>query len=233
MKISRSRIAILTTLILILTGCGPALPTQIVDPGSLVQTIVAATVAVLPTSTLAPTRTPEVQINLAMGVSTESPSNLYSTSTPIPTLTPLSFPTNTPGATLPASAKNGGKVMYSCEELVLKPERGAQVYPHELIQMVWKVENTGTAVWYEKDVKFMFIAGDKIYKEVSESELGYSVYPDARIRVQVMLVAPQEPGRYSAAWGLKMGEHLICSMEMYFDVIPRPPSPTPTPKVKK
>ena len=99
--------------------------------------------------------------------------------------------------------------------------------------MNWKIENIGSEVWKEKDSKFVFLGGDKIYKDEPEREFGYSVYPDARIKLRVMIQSPHDPGRYSSAWGLKVNDLLVCSMQMYFDVIPRPPSPTPTPRNKK
>ena len=242
MNLSRLKYAVLALAVFVLSACGPAAPALSIDPKLLIQTIVAATVAAIPTSTPGPTYTPKPTSTIpgGAGVPTESPL-LFASSTPIPSLTPLVliFDTNTPNATLPPGVIGPDAPMYSCQELLYKPDRGEVVRPRETFQMVWKGENNGTAPWKEKEVKFVFLAGDKIYKDDPVKDIGYAVYPGERIRLWRAIQAPQDEGRYSAAWGLKLvkEDRLICSMEMYFLVVKPPPTSsiptaTRTPKPK-
>ena len=209
---------ILLVLVLVLSGCVPATPEA---PFVSVETIVAATYAVIqaqtvaaeaviPTATLIPP-TPTKLFATFTPIAT-STSFIVSSLTPVPTLTLL--PSDTPTAVTSGS----GDLLYSCEVVGSAPASGIEVKRNKEFSWTLHVKNTGTIKWGGGDTKLAHIKGAEYYilkrvlieKATDAGEIG---------EFRVALYAPEEPGRYTSTWTIRIRVQDFCEIKYQIYVV--------------
>jgi len=151
------------------------------------------------------------------------------TSTPIPSDTPLAFPTLDSVPSSPTSTQQtiyytatwgpsltpsvtgtiftatpGPKSLaYGCKNLALVFDvtipSGAIFKPGEAFTKTWKVENNGTCNW-EYPFRLVFVSGDQISGE--SIRLGKTIIPGKWTEISLKLRAPKSEGTYTGYWRL-------------------------------
>jgi hypothetical protein len=186
-------------------SCAPlsviGLPTQ--APGA-VDTMVAQTAAAAAsrTASVAATAT-------ATSTFTPTPSR---TPTVTPTFTPtyiFLFKTSTPSRTLTPSGGGYSTDPYHCEFISQTPANGSSMKPRADFDWDWKVRNNGTKRWDVGSVDYLYVSGDKFYKQDSY-DLPRDVGTGGTVELTVDMVAPKNPGTYTTTWGLMTGKTIFC-----------------------
>lgn len=202
--------ALLATLGLLLSACGPAQPTDsATEVVSAVRTSAAETiVAAIPTAT-----------NTSQPTITPVPSD-----TPSPSLTPEVTLTSTPTVTALVND-------VACDSMLLisdmNPRAGEKVEPGKFNKS-WRVQNNGSCPWLP-GYRLMYIMGEKF--QGSGILIKNQTAPGSILVLTLDLVAPDDPGLYTGYWrmynlyGSSFGPSLAVSI-----VVPKPtPTKTPTP----
>ncbi len=195
-----------------LTACAPAAET-ISDPQAAMQTMVAATVAALPTRTEAP-------------LAAASPAPATPTRKALPTFTPYpsltAFPSFTPlpsplaSATLPIVAGaelNGvqGTPNFSCLITKQSPEDW-EVYPpsgRELV-VVWTVQNVGAKDWNNQEITIDFRGGERMVAKGTSPQLLEPIASGEAGILVLNFILPTRPNRYESRWALLRGRDPFC-----------------------
>jgi hypothetical protein len=76
-----------------------------------------------------------------------------------------------------------------------------ELAPGVYFAKVWRIKNIGTCAW-TPDYTFVFDSGED-FSAISETPLPREVQPGDTIDIQVTLVTPMEPQKYTANWLLK------------------------------
>jgi hypothetical protein len=200
--------------LIVLSACGAPPVEQ--SPQDLVSTIAAATIAALPSPSLAPSDT-ELPTDTPIPSTTPAPTwteTLVPVIVPdLPSLTPSPvIETLTPTITLtpsplPDSGSESGKVQgigaYQCMVIGQKPEDWSDFKPGQLIYVVWRVKNVGERDWPKGGLEIFFIEGAKIYEfgQVQKSQVGVKVGGTGDFLV--VMRAPERGGSYLTKWGLR------------------------------
>ncbi|GAB4399073.1 MAG: hypothetical protein OHK0031_18450 [Anaerolineales bacterium] len=195
-----------------LTACAPAAE-SVSDPQAAVQTMVAATVAALPTRTSPPPT--------AASPASATPSRtLAPTWTPFPSLTP--FPSFTPpptplaSATLPlvgGAEMNGvqGTTNFSCFITKQKPEDW-EVYPPSgrNLVVVWTVRNVGLKDWNNDEVTIDFRGGERMVAKGTTPQLLEPIPAGETGIIVLNFILPTVRNRYVSRWALMRGRDPFC-----------------------
>lgn len=213
----------------LLGSCAPAPETIVGNPQDMIATIAAATVAALPTNTPQPTWTASLPPTIQRSTPTELPSN-----TPAPTIAMLDTPTSAfvlPGPGTPLSGGSGLPVgiwtwtpePYKCDLNKTDPEPYTYFRPGQRFRAEWRVWNRGSIIWKADRILFYFIGGDKLFTDPERAkgiELAYSVYPEDKILVHAMMMAPKQPGTYASTWGLRRDNSALafCTFDLVIRV---------------
>jgi len=202
-------IYILLITLLALSACTPAYTEQ---PSSI-ETIVAATYAVIQAQTAAAMPTATI-IPL-------TPIKPYATTTPIPTSTSFVISSFTPTSTITATpvytatnvTSGSGTVLYACDILSTSPENGFEVKPNKEFVWIWNVKNIGTVRWAQEKVTARYSNGAEYYvkKEVGIQE---PVNLGQTGEFRIKLKAPSAPGTHTTTWSMRKGIHYFCYVQL-------------------
>ena len=205
----------LLVLFLALSGC---VPTTLEAPFVSVETIVAATYAVIQTQTEAviPTAT----------LIPPTPTKSFATFTPAPTftsfvvssLTPVPTSTLTPSLTPTNVTSGSGDVLYACEVVKSSPESGYEIKKNQDFTWTLRVKNIGTARWDSGETKLAHIKGAEYYIE-RRVLIEERTDPGEIGEFRVELYAPEEPGRYTSTWTMRKGIHDFCVVKYQIFVV--------------
>jgi len=202
--------------VVLLSACAPAAP-AIDDPQAAMQTMVAATVAALPSKTL-PAATSTSTRRPVLPTPTE-----FLTATPIFTLTPVpsgtASPFPSPSETdLPiGGAEVGqyqGKGNYACMVMNQKPGDWTKVKADKLLYVVWTIKNVGAKEWRKGGLEIIFRSGDKMYEYGPDQEFPYTVAPGDSRDIVIVLRTPKKGGDYRAEFGLRRGDEVFCEFRI-------------------
>ena len=206
----------LLVLVFALSGCMPTTPEA---PFVSVETIVAATYAVIQaqTETAMPTET---------DIPPPSPAELRATLTPIATstsfivlsLTPVPTSTMTPSLTPTNVTSGSGEVLYACEVVSSSPASGYELKKDEKFTWTVKVKNIGTADWNGGITKLAHIGGAEYYKEKRVLIEGTTDAGETG-EFRVGLYGPEDPGRYTSNWTMRSGVHDFCAIKYQIYVV--------------
>jgi hypothetical protein len=154
--------------------------------------------------------------------------------TPAPGLVVSPLPTQTPlliGADANATATETPQRLnkytatlepLKCELTETYPGFGQNFKPRSDFFASWRVTNIGSAPWGMEDILLDFVGGDKLHnKDGWEAFIGYTVYVEDEIRLQVRMTSPKQPGRYSTTWGLRRSNKTepFCTFSITIDVV--------------
>jgi hypothetical protein len=209
------------------SGAQPSLePTVDTQPTfSLIQTQAVQT-AVVEMTLNAPSATPivatETQAPAPEATATEAaPTAVPPTNTPVPVLPTA---TNTvpvitviPRTSTPASTPTAGPL--GCTITESSPPSGADLTPGVDFDGRWVVKNTGTDTWRASEVDVRYVSGTKFQVRVDAFDLPADVAPNGTFTIIVDMLAPKDPGRYTANWAVIRGGTTICSLPLVIDVV--------------
>lgn len=183
----------------------------------------------LPDKTIAPSKTP-VPPPTQRAVVTEAVF-AFPTITPLPPIPSMTLPNfeETPigGSATPVGTIQIVKIYtptrerLKCKVELVKPQIGQDFKPGVEFEAAWRVTNQGSKIWAKEDFYFDFISGHKMHNPGhGPYYVTYTVYPDDRFRLNVRMLAPKKPGRYSATWGLWQADRKepFCTFEVVIDV---------------
>jgi len=125
---------------------------------------------------------------------------------PIPSRTPTRYRTNTPANTL-------------CRVLELTPDSKAKLTPGVDFDGRWVVQNISDDTWHEEKVDLVYISGTKFQEFEDDYDLRKDVKPNGKITLIVDMLAPRDPGRYTATWALVSGSHRLCTFGLSITVV--------------
>jgi ABC-type amino acid transport substrate-binding protein len=119
--------------------------------------------------------------------------------------------TSTPVATVPASGD-------LCVVTITEPNSSITI--HSDFDAVWTVKNISGEDWVSDSVDYKFISGTKMHqkdgydftKTIKNGESG---------KIIVNMLAPGEPGLYSATWAIVSGSKTFCILYTTVTVIPK------------
>ena len=197
--------------LLFLSACSPVIVTP--SPGML-ETLVAATVNALPTSTTMPTATETMEPTATKPTPTET-----LTQTPLPTIPPLPtstpLPTNTtvPTATMaytgPIIIKQGD-ANYACGVLGQDPSNYLQVRSGQDVLVVWSIRNLGERDWEKENIDIGYISGQKMAIGGTRFDLSQNILKGQTGEVTLKFEAPDKAGTYTTVWALFRGSNSFC-----------------------
>jgi hypothetical protein len=212
-------ISTLLLVVLVLTACAPAAPQPTTDPNQvkdMVSTSVAQTLAAGQTAQAAQASNTPLPTNTTEPTPTALPTN----TSVVPTLIIIPTATNTP--IVPAGGGGGGGPAptpspYQCQWVKQKPADWTVFKPGVDFDMIWTVKNTGTKNWEITDVDLIYLRGQKMQTFFDVIDLPAQVKPGQTIDLLIDMIAPKEPGHYSATWTLK-GAHEFCTLTISITV---------------
>ncbi len=200
---------------LLLPACAPSPGAGPQNPDAVVQTIVAATIAAIPSRTPLPTAQP-------------TPTRLRLRATDFPTLTPVSSITPipptftiTPSLTLTASptdmtlggaevGKVQGNNNYSCQVLAQKPDDWTNFKPGYEFLVVWTIKNAGAKDWPVGSLDIIHVEGEKMFLNASHKESEIAVTSGDYADFSVWMKAPSKAGAYITRWALRRKDTIFC-----------------------
>jgi len=109
-----------------------------------------------------------------------------------------------------------------CEVEVMRPLYGEDFKPRTDFLAAWRLYNVGTALWPAGEVSFVYVEGDKLHSAGYVPEfVSFTVFPKDRIRFDIHLRSPKEPGRYITTWGMKrsVNKAPFCLFSITIDVV--------------
>jgi len=155
------------------------------------------------------------------------------TTTPLPTVTPKSIPTQLP-VTLTATAICDRAAGGADIDVTIPDE--TQLLPGQSFTKVWRLTNTGTCTW-TNSYAVVWFSGEKLGAPVSVNLSG-SVAPGQTVDLGVDMVAPQEAGSYKSYWKLRNASNVLFGIGpngsasfWVWIVVVQPTTLTPTPTV--
>jgi hypothetical protein len=177
---------------------------------------------VLPTATATLRQLPTLSDPTDEIILTNTPeSTLRPSSTPLPTftsfvlpsatitLTPTRTPTETPTVT-PTSD------LFECLVLFKQPN-GATFPPGGDFDGKWTLRNVGKEQW-STDFDWVFVGGNRFQIGADSIDLTGYINPGNEVEFIVDMVAPGQPGSYSAKWALRRGSMYFCETEITLTV---------------
>jgi hypothetical protein len=210
-------------LILLLACVMPTPPTQpppTTIPQADLGTLVAETaaVAVVQTSSALPSITPTgTRTRIPSFTPTSTPTFIYllPTGTPVPSYTPI-IPVGhiVVNGTITVDERLTGRP-WTCLVTGSTPPRDEPQAPGKDFYITWTVMNTGTEVWPNTGIDFIYEAGYRTEQRPLQ-DLWHSVASGHSINLKVLLTAPNEGGTYNVIWVLKVGNKEFCRMRNVF-----------------
>ena len=208
---------VLLFLVLFLAACAPSGGAP--DPGAI-ETIVAATVEALPSATDLPTFTPSVEPSPTVPSATPSASPTTGpTNTPQATATPENPPTRTPFPTSTWVSSGGGILLptwtpsspdYRCVIVSQSVANYPTLNPGDDIKVTWVISNVGKIDWYEENIDFGYVSGQKMAIGGTLFDLASTIRVGESGEVQLTFEAPADPGTYVTNWSLFRGDTPFC-----------------------
>lgn len=190
-----------------LVPSGATYPTTV--PGE-VETVIAGTAGAAQTQTaelLSPTATPSLT-----PTATHTPS-------PTPSLTPtFIFFLRSPVPTRTNTPEGGGGTVlgsgdYACRLVSQDPKDNTVLKPNAKFNMVWQLQNAGTATWVVDDVDFEYVSGRKM-QEQDVYDLPLDVAPGETVNMSVAMNAPKVAGDWKTVWTLRAGDDDFCHVNV-------------------
>lgn len=180
-------------------------------------------VLVLPTATATLRQLPTLEAPTVEIVFTSTQElTLRPSSTPLPTFTSFVLPTSTitltptrtPTETPEASPTSE---LYQCQVLYLFPN-GATFPPGGDFDGKWTLRNSGKEQW-SNEFDWVFIGGDRFQVGADSIDLTQYINPGNEVNFVVDMLAPRQPGSYSAKWALRTNNNLyFCETEITLTV---------------
>lgn len=180
-------------------------------------------VLVLPTATATLRQLPTVELPTIEAAFTSTQAvDLRPSSTPLPTFTSFVLPTSTitltptrtPTETPEASPTSE---LYQCQVLYYFPN-GASFPPGGDFDGKWTLRNTGKEQWSDQ-FDWVFISGDRFQVSSDSIDLTQYINPGNEVDFIVDMLAPRQPGSYSAKWALRTNNNLyFCETEINLTV---------------
>ena len=176
------------------------------------------------TSTRPPTASALPGLVTATTAATDLPEPTVTPDLSLASATPLIEPaTGSPSPTPEGPCTNNASFVAD----ITVPD-GAQFQPGEPIDKQWRVKNTGTCEW-GPDYRLVLVSGNALSAR-GEAAL-YPAKPGGEAILELPMVAPQEPGKYTGRWqardtsGKLFGDRIFITIE----VLGPPPTETATP----
>ena len=70
----------------------------------------------------------------------------------------------------------------------------------------------GSNDWPADNVNFIFVSGAALHQYGSRFDLSKDVVSGGSIELTLDMMAPKEPGNYTAVWGLAYGKSVFCQI---------------------
>lgn len=198
--------------LVLLAACAP--PATPLPPG-MMETMVAATIQALPSSTPQPSATLTVEPTLERPTATDLP-----TETPLPSLTPMptftSTLTNTPIPTATPAGYNFGKKQgdssFGCVVVAQFPADGFEASPGQDIAVTWRIQNVGSRDWAKESIDIGYISGEKMAIGGTLFDLSKTVPAGQVGDIMLTFEAPKNKnaGAYRTVWSLFRGSTPFC-----------------------
>lgn len=233
---TRWKIAAFVMMAALLAGCGRATAVPSLEPTidmlptiSRIQTQAVET-AVMAMTLDAPSATPQTVVTETATLPPVEPTaTTASTNTPIPTVAlptlpptvvPTLIPTSTrfPATSTPASTAT--ITGYSCVMTGSTPPFGYDLPPGGDFDGNWTVVNNGSVDWATNEIDVVFVSGTRFQEnDIDSFDLPAAVARTKTFNVVIDMLAPREPGRYTATWALKRGGTTLCNLPVTIDVV--------------
>lgn len=213
-----------------LVGCNmPAASqaTATADPA-----IMAATISAAQTEAV---QTVYAQLTQSAALTPSVTPTVPSTATPLPTIAPLpAIATQQPQAPAAPAASNppsGGNVpvqpaptaaptitstpsAYQCSITSLSPSAGATYDEGEDFDLNVTIKNTGTETWSGDNMDFDYISGAEFQEDADAVDMPNDVKPGDSVDLTVDMAASEDPGDYTAVWGLVYSGTAFCNVTL-------------------
>ncbi|MBE0685797.1 MAG: hypothetical protein IH585_07330 [Anaerolineaceae bacterium] len=180
-------------------------------------------VLVLPTATATLRQLPTVELPTVEVVFTSTQEAvLRPSSTPLPTFTSFVLPTSTITLTPTKTATTTPSIsptseLYQCQVLYYFPN-GASFPAGGDFDGKWTLRNTGKEQWSDQ-FDWVFISGDRFQTSSDSIDLTRYINPGNEVDFVVDMLAPRQPGSYSAKWALRTNNNLyFCETEITLTV---------------
>jgi hypothetical protein len=198
----------------------PTVPAANFPSESEMGTLVAETAAaaVVQTSSALPTITSTAtQTRIPSFTPTSTPTFIYllPTGTPVPSYTPI-VPVGhiIVNGTITVDDRLTDRP-WTCLVTGSTPPRNEPVPAGKDFYVTWTVMNTGTKVWPNTGIDFIYDSGYRT-EERPLQDLWHSVAPGNSINLKVLFTAPKKEGSYTSIWTLKVGHKKFCGMKIVF-----------------
>jgi hypothetical protein len=210
------------SIFLLLAACGPASPAQ--DAESVLETMVAATVRALPSTTpipASPTATATIYLTATRATPTDWP-----TETPFPTFTQFVMPTPLASFTPQKeysppkiNLKNRqGNDQYACVVAGQSPGNSFIASPGQTFSVGWIIYNAGSEGWDNNSIDVVLRTGEDIALAGNRIDIGSTVPSGVTSTVKITVKAPNKPGEYQTKWALARGDQFFCRFSFSFVV---------------
>ena len=197
--------------LLLLNACSPMIATQ---PPGMLETMVAATVNALPSSTVLPTTTSTLAPTIVRPTLTDLPTTTpLPTIPPLPTVTPLPTSTEVPMATTTASGpiiKRQGDANFACAVLSQLPANYLQASSGQDIPVAWRIRNMGERDWEKENIDIGYISGQKMAIGGTRFDLSKTIRAGDVGDIILTFEAPDKAGTYTTVWALFRGSNPFC-----------------------
>jgi hypothetical protein len=228
-KIKMNQLIGWNALLFLLLAClipspvAPTVPAPNFPSESEIGTLVAETAAaaVIQTSSALPTITSTAtQTRIPSFTPTFTPTFIYllPTGTLVPSYTPI-IPVGhiIVNGTITVDDRLTGRP-WTCLVTGSTPPRNEPVPAGKDFYVTWTVMNTGTKVWPNTGIDFIYDSGYRT-EERPIQDLWHSVAPGSSINLKVLFTAPKKEGSYNSIWVLKVGHSKVfCGMKIVFSV---------------
>lgn len=202
-----------------LVSCGTQpTPVPTVDAAptlAAVRTEAAATVAAQIAAQASPTPLPAT----ATSIPTEVPPTV-APPTVAPTVVPptavVVVPTR-PAITLtPKATYTSTPSKYGCEVTSTTPDYKAEFSPRGDFDGKWVLKNTSDTTWDAGNFDIRYVSGTKFQEnqDLTTLDLPASVKAGESVTIIVDMLAPADPGNYSASWVLANGDKVACNLSI-------------------
>lgn len=108
---------------------------------------------------------------------------------------------------------------YGCTLIRQTPKDWTKMRPRQSFDMVWTVQNSGSAVWHAKSTKLAYVGGTKMQSKGSEMTLTSDVGRGKKTKLTVDMIAPKAQGTYSTLWALFAGNTRFCKVTLTVTVV--------------
>lgn len=180
-------------------------------------------ILVLPTATATFRQLPTIDApTVEIVITSTQQLALRPSSTPLPTFTSFVLPTSTITLTPTSTATETPTVtptndLYQCLILYTFPN-GASFPPGGDFDGKWTLRNTGKEQW-SNDFDWVFVGGDRFQVQADSIDLNSYINPGNEVEFVVDMLAPRQPGTYSAKWALRTNNNMyFCETEITLTV---------------